>query len=155
MCVCVCVCVRVRERGRMVSPSHMHVEAASPTWMLIIFLIGFLDLVTSAWDSRTASLFSSFSAVFWLCLCRHFSFHSLSNSRDWSQPGGSMAFDSQPSSTFIIIHLHILTLFVLIHPAFWSSYALLIRLRRVLHRHQLKLCNQESWGGQTLKPCAV
>lgn len=38
--VCSCVC------ERRMSPTHLHVDAASPIWMLIIFLIGFLDLVT-------------------------------------------------------------------------------------------------------------
>lgn len=47
----------------MVSPSHLQVDTASPTWMLIIFLIGFLDLVTSSRDGKTTSLCSSFNAA--------------------------------------------------------------------------------------------
>lgn len=43
--------------------SHLHVNDASPTWMLIIFLIGFLDMVTSARDCKAASLCSCFSAI--------------------------------------------------------------------------------------------
>ena len=31
LCVCVCVCVRAFVRVCVVSPSHMHIEAASPT----------------------------------------------------------------------------------------------------------------------------
>lgn len=76
---------------RMVSPSHLHVDTTSPTWMLIIFLIGFLDLVTSTWDGKAASRpsFNSVLQFFCLakvvCVCVYvsslFSIHSRLNSK--------------------------------------------------------------------------
>lgn len=100
----------------MVSPSHLHVDTASPTWMLIIFLIGFLDSLTSARDSKTTSLRSSFYAAMlfpdfaWcvVIIC-HLSVHLLSHSGDWHRPESCMTFVYQPSFSYPLSSLSFFT----------------------------------------------
>lgn len=97
---------------RMVSPSHLHVDTTYPTWMLIIFLIGFLDLVTSTWDGKAVSplLLQCCYAVFF-CVCALpvcvytfslFSIHSLLDSKD----SGMEAVWPLTSSYPLVLHFH-------------------------------------------------
>lgn len=133
--------------------SHLHVNDASPTWMLIIFLIGFLDMVTPARDCKAASLCSCFSAIVlfswfgcvYACVCLRVC-EVVENVawRHWDL----WLLTILLSSTFIIIHLQ-RSHSLLIYPTF--SVPLLIHLRQVPHRLVLKPCNQESSEEQTLK----
>lgn len=102
----------------MVSPSHLQVDTASPTWMLIIFLIGFLDSVTSPRDGKTPRLCSSISAAalfFWLrpqcvslvtvvvLVSTHF------HTAEWRRPAATVNFDSWPSSCRPLSSLSVFT----------------------------------------------
>lgn len=93
----------VQENGEPIPPARRHCISHMNVNHLFNWLPWLGDLYLRRQDCITVLLllrccFLTLPVVRVSLYCSLSSFHSLSNSRDWSRPEGSVTFDAQPSS---------------------------------------------------------